>query len=87
MKLIIAILRDSDADNITHALTQAQFRVTRVASTGGFLRRGTVTMLIGVEDQQVQTAIDIMKTNAGPSTNDEKRGTIFVVPIEHFEQL
>lgn len=87
MKLIIAILRDSDADNVTQALTHEQFRVTRVASTGGFLRRGTVTLLVGVEDEQVGVAIQTMKQNAGPSSGDEKRGTIFVVPIEHFEQL
>ncbi len=87
MKMIIAILRDSDADNVTQGLTHAHFRVTRVASTGGFLRRGTVTLLVGVEDEQVQAAIATMKQYAGPASGDEKRGTIFVVPIEHFEQL
>lgn len=87
MKLIIAILRDSDADSVTQALTHAQFRVTRVASTGGFLRRGTVTLLVGVEDQQVQAAIATMKQRTAPASGNEKRGTIFVVPIEHFEQL
>ncbi len=87
MKLIIAILRDSDADNVTQALTHEQFRVTRVASTGGFLRRGTVTLLVGVEDQHVTAAIQTMKQHVGPASGEEKRGTIFVVPIDHFEQL
>jgi len=87
MKLIIAILRDSDADNVTQALTSGQFRVTRTASTGGFLRRGNVTLLIGVDDQRVDAAIETMKQNTGPANGDEKRATIFVVPIERFEQL
>jgi uncharacterized protein YaaQ len=87
MKLIIAILRDSDADNVTQALTHEQFRVTRVASTGGFLRRGTVTLLVGVDDQHVTSAIQTMKQHVGLSSGEEKRGTVFVVPIDHFEQL
>jgi uncharacterized protein YaaQ len=87
MKLIIAILRDSDADNITQALTRDQYRVTRVASTGGFLRRGTVTLLIGVRDERVNSAIEVIKNSAGPVSGDEKRATIFVVPIEHYEQI
>ena len=87
MKLIIAILRDSDADNITQALTRDLYRVTRVASTGGFLRRGTVTLLIGVRDERVDSAIEVIKHSAGSVTGEEKRATIFVVPIEHYEQI
>ncbi|MHB8932864.1 MAG: cyclic-di-AMP receptor, partial [Bellilinea sp.] len=40
MKLIIAIVRDTDSDQVSHALTTASFRVTGVASSGGFLRKG-----------------------------------------------
>ncbi len=54
MKLIIAIVRDADADNVTQALTTADFRVTRVASTGGLLRRGMTTLLIGLEAEGVE---------------------------------
>lgn len=87
MKLIICILRDSDTDNVTQALTSASFRVTRTASTGGLLRRGVTTLLIGVEDNQVDTAIQLMCGNCTPPTASGKRMTVFVVPVERFEQV
>jgi uncharacterized protein YaaQ len=87
MKLILAIVRDSDADSVTHGLTSADFRVTRVASTGGVLRRGMTTFLIGVEAEQVDAAIQVLRQTCTPATGGEKRATIFVVPVERFEQI
>jgi len=86
MKLIIAIIRDSDSDTITQALTSANFRVTRIASTGGLLRRGVATLLVGVEDDQVEAAIQVMREKCTPAAG-EKRATVFVVPVERFEQV
>lgn len=87
MKLIIAIIRDVDSDPVTQALTAANFRVTRTASTGGLLRRGVTTLLIGVEDGQVEDAIALMKKECTPVSENEKRATLFVVPVEKFEQI
>jgi uncharacterized protein YaaQ len=87
MKLIIAIVRDLDADGVTQALTSANFRVTRTASTGGLLRRGVTTLLIGVEDTQAEAAIKVMKNECPPLEEGGKRVTIFVVPVEKFEQV
>ncbi|MEY2820085.1 MAG: hypothetical protein RL275_3548 [Chloroflexota bacterium] len=86
MKMIIAIVHDNDADTLTQAFTAASFRVTRVASTGGFLRSGVVTMLLGVDDDQVDAVIDTVR-KALPSKVDQKRATVFVVPVSHFEQV
>ena len=86
MKMIIAIVNDNDADTLTQAFTAASFRVTRVASTGGFLRSGVVTMLLGVEDPQVDAVIETVR-KAMPSKGDQKRATVFVVPVSHFEQV
>jgi uncharacterized protein YaaQ len=86
MKMIIVIVQDNDADNLTQALTAGGFRVTRVASTGGFLRSGVVTMLLGVEDTQVDAAIKVMHDTL-PSKGEQKRATLFVVPVHHFEQV
>ena len=61
MKMIIAIVKDNDADILTQAFTAGSFRVTRVASTGGFMRSGVVTMLLGVDDNQVDAAIQIVR--------------------------
>ena len=87
MKLILAILRDHDADPVTQSLTAATFRVTRVASTGGLLRRGVTTLLIGVDDDKVDAAIEVMCKKCSPPAAGEKRLTVFVVPVERFTQV
>lgn len=86
MKLMIVIVKDSDADALTQAFTAENFRVTRVASTGGFLRSGVATMLLGVEDERVDAAIEVAR-KALPVKDDQKRATLFVVPIDRFEQV
>ncbi len=87
MKLIIAVIRDMDADAVTQGLTSAGLRVTRTASTGGLLRRGVTTLLIGVEDKEVDQAVEVLRRDCSPAAAGEKRATIFVVPVERFEQL
>ncbi len=87
MKMMIAILKDADADQVIQALTAAEFRVTRVASTGGFLRSGVVTLLIGVEDERVETAIQVIRAQVGRPDVQESRATLFVVPVQRFEQI
>ena len=86
MKMIIIIIKDNDADMLTQALTAGSFRVTRIASTGGFMRSGVVTILLGVDDNQVDPAMEVVR-NSLPSKGDEKRATLFVVPVQHFEQV
>jgi uncharacterized protein YaaQ len=86
MKMIIIIVKDSDADALTQSFTANNFRVTRVASTGGFMRSGVVTMLLGVEDTQVDAAIKVVHDSL-PASADTKRATLFVVPVQHFEQV
>lgn len=87
MKLIFAIVRDSDADPVTQGLTSADFRVTRVASTGGLLRRGLTTLLIGLEAEQVEAAIQVFHKTCSPPSEGGKRATIFVIPVDRFEQI
>ena len=87
MKMIIVIVKDSDADSLIQALTAAEYRVTRVASTGGFLRSGFVTMLLGVDDDRVDSAIELVRAKLKPAVGNEKRATLFVIPVERFEQV
>lgn len=61
MKLVVAILGDDRASRLIENLTGAGFSATKLASTGGFLRRGSATFLIGVETDQVETVIDIIR--------------------------
>ena len=86
MKMIIIIVQNNDADTLTRAFTAGNFRVTRIASTSGFMRSGVVTMLLGVEDPQVDAAIKVVHDALAP-LSDKKRATLFVVPVQHFEQV
>lgn len=88
MKLIIAIIKDEDNNPVSKALTKENFRVTLIASTGGFLRSGRSTLLIGVDDNQVEKALDVIRNNCKkPEKEDEKRATIFVLKVDKFTQL
>lgn len=61
MKLVIAIVNDEDALDLLDELTDKEFRVTKLASTGGFLRSGNTTMMIGVENEKVQEVLTIIE--------------------------
>lgn len=87
MKMIILIIKDNDADEITQALTADKYRITRVASTGGFLRSGVVTLLIGVRDERAELALELIRKTLTPLPSGEKRATLFVIPVEQFEQV
>ncbi len=85
MKMIIAILRDVDSDPVSHSLTSASYRVTVIASTGGFLRRGNTTLLIGTEDEKVDKALEIIRQSCTPPSNPgDKRATIFVLKVDSY---
>lgn len=88
MKMIITIIKDNDTDTVTKALTAQGFRVTTIASTGGFLRSGVSTLLCGVEDEQVQNVLDVIHRIFPPQQKtDEKRCTLFVLNVadsQHF---
>lgn len=87
MKLLFMIVRDVDADNVLQGLVENQYRVTQVASTGGFLRHGNVTMMSGVEDGQVEAVINLLRKICCPSDETGHRATIFVVDMPYFEQI
>lgn len=61
MKLVLAIVHDEDASDIIKILNQKGLMVTKMASTGGFLRVGNTTLIIGVKDEQVKEVEDIFQ--------------------------
>ncbi len=61
MKLILAIVNSEDAPVVLSELTGNGFIVTKLSTSGGFLRAGNVTMFLGVEEDRVQAALDIIK--------------------------
>lgn len=68
MKLVVAIVQDYDANQLLTAITDAGFRATRIGSTGGFLRLGNTTLLVGVEDYHVSRVLRIIETNCRERT-------------------
>lgn len=87
-RLIIAILHDAAGEEVLKALLDAGFRVTRIASTGGFMRRGNTTLLIGVEKERVKAAIQLIRDHSAPAIDPSlKRATVFVIKVDRFEQI
>ena len=61
MKLLIAIVQDEDASRLVSALMNEGYGVTKLATTGGFLRAGNTTLLIGVDDCKLDGAMSVIE--------------------------
>ena len=61
MKLVFAIVNNEDGNIVMRELNKAGFSVTKMASTGGFLRVGNTTLLVGTEEEDVQKVIDVIR--------------------------
>ncbi len=88
MKLVLAIVSNDDASSVTTALNKENFQVTRLATTGGFLRAGNTTVIVGVEDEDVERCIEIFgkecekRTEVVPSSASYDIGRYASFPIE-----
>jgi uncharacterized protein YaaQ len=69
MKLVVAVVQEDDAELLVEALVAARLRATRIASSGGFLRAGSVTILAGVEDRQVPLVLDLLNEHCRRRTS------------------
>ena len=65
MKLVYAIVRTDNEDDVIAELAKNHFGITKLSTTGGFLKKGNTTLLIGTEDDQVDQVIDIIKKECG----------------------
>jgi len=61
MKLVMAIIHDEDAFQIMDLLSEGGYSVTKLASTGGFLRSGNTTLICGVEDDRIPDLVHIIE--------------------------
>lgn len=61
MKLVVAIVQDEDSKRLNEAFTKQGVRATRLASSGGFMRAGNCTFLVGIENRKVDAVLDIIK--------------------------
>ena len=65
MKMIYAIVRNDNEDDVVTQLTQHHYSVTRLSTTGGFLRKGNTTLMIGADDEKVDEVISLIKQECG----------------------
>ena len=63
MKLVLAVVQDKDVNRLQEALSEREFKTTKLASSGGFLKEGNTTLMIGCEDDQVEVALEIIRDN------------------------
>ncbi|SHJ51743.1 Uncharacterized protein YaaQ [Clostridium amylolyticum] len=90
MKLVIAIVQDDDAADLLDILTENGFRVTKLATTGGFLKSGNTTLMIGVDEEKIKEVMglieDTCKTReqvvTSPSPMAGSTGVYIPYPVE-----
>jgi uncharacterized protein YaaQ len=88
MKLILAIISADAIDPVSKALVQNKYTVTQISSVGGFLRRGSTTLVIGVQENQVDDALAVIRQACVPHTStDTHAGTVFVLNASQFIQI
>lgn len=88
MKLVLAIVSNDDASSVTSALNKENFSVTRLSTTGGFLRAGNTTIIVGVEEKDLDKCLEIIgevcekRTEIVPSSASYDVGRYATFPIE-----
>ena len=87
MKMILAIVDDAYKDDISQALLISNYRVTQLATTRGFLRGGSTTLMIGVEDDLVDDALQIIRDKDSEGYNSENPTTIYVLKIKNYNRF
>ena len=95
MKLIIAVVQDEDAQKLILKLMKAGYGVTKLATTGGFLKSGNTTLFIGVEDEEVNEVVELIKNicvSKKVETDEKAQVTVgganlFVIDIDQYIRI
>ena len=90
MRLVLAVVEDILVAPLQQMLNQKGLRATRVASSGGFLRRGNTTFFLAVEEDQLQDALDTLQevSKKRPQRSQLKVSTtVFVARLEDFQHV
>lgn len=94
MKLIIAIVHDDFVKEVIKSLMEKKYRTTKLSSTGGFLKAGNTTLLMGVEEKKVDEVINIIKSECETQdvTKDKEKlkvggANLFVMDMHEFIKI
>lgn len=95
MKLIIAIIQDEYINKVSKALLENKVRSTKMSSTGGFLKSGSTTLFIGVEEEDLEKVVSLVRstcdtkkvTRPGEDTVTVGGANLFVMDIDEYIRL
>ena len=102
MKMLTVIVNKKDAPSLAEALSTKGFMFTEIGSTGGFLRAGNTTLILGVDDTRLDEVLEIIRAKAGRRVQSYQNygtastsmteiliggATVFVTPVDRFEKL
>jgi len=87
MKLLLSVINSDDTYSLTDALAREDYRSTVISTTGGFLREGNTTLLIGIDDAQVPAVLNIIRQTCRTRTKlitsfPAEVGELLMTPIE-----
>lgn len=94
MKLIIAIIQDEYINKVVKALMTEKIRTTKLSSTGGFLKAGNTTLLIGVESEKKDEVVELIKNECKSTkvkTGDKEftvgGANLFIMDIDQYVKI
>ncbi len=90
MKMILAIMPTSLSEQASKVLLESEYRVTKFASTAGFFAGGTTTLMIGVDDDKVETGLALIRDQIPASEETDPahaRVTIYVLNVKDFDRV
>jgi len=88
MKMVLAVIDKDDSPGVMQNLIKNGFSITTLSTTGGFLRSGNVTILVGVDDEKTQEVIDVIKEHSKsrkqqiPFMPGNEMGYLSAMPVE-----
>ena len=97
MQLLIAVVQEEDADKAVGALVDMQLAVTKIATFGGYLKTGNTTLVLAVEEDDVEAAMQSLEETCGRRTERSAKknggkgtiggGVIFKVLLDGMKRI
>lgn len=90
MKLIVVIMEDDLSHILSKELLENKISSTKLSSTGGFLKKGNTTMLIGTDVEKEQSILDLIKKVCDENdieSDNESKANIFVMDLKDFKKF
>jgi uncharacterized protein YaaQ len=90
MKMILAIMPTNISELVSAELLEADYRVTKFASTAGLLSGGTTTIMVVADAGKVENALKLIRNlipASAPTDAAHARVTIYVMPAKDFERV